>query len=193
MTEDSHKYLIASPDLGRYASDGHRKTIIEHTLNVLLLPGIHCDGHRTGDTSDSLISTTGSPVSQTRHLSSPSLSVPGTSLSLPSPFHLSLHVITRLSFNEQGRVTHHRDFWDVKDVIGLVPGLTLAQWIGTRLAAKGVSFALRVCTRGKDHDYGQAVSATTDLESGATPATSYAKNTLELENDDTLKDSHWNS
>ncbi|KAF9462062.1 hypothetical protein BDZ94DRAFT_1298853, partial [Collybia nuda] len=112
--------------------DGHRKTIVEHTLNVLLLPGIHCNGHRPHGSTDSLVST-GSPVPQSRHPTSPSLHVPGTSLSIPSPFHFRLHVITRLSFNEQGRVAHHRDFWDVKDVIGLVPGVSLAQWIGTRL------------------------------------------------------------
>lgn len=175
--------------------DGHRKTIIEHTLNVLLLPGIHCDGHRTGDTSDSLISTTGSPIShsQIHHPSSPSLPIPGTSLSIPSPFHFKLHVITRLSFNEQGRITHHRDFWDVKDVIGLVPGLTLAQWIGTRLATKGVSFVSRVWIREKVHDYEQAVS-TADLDRGATPATAYVttvKNALGIEDNDRLKDSHW--
>jgi hypothetical protein len=160
---------------------------------VLLLPGIHSDGHRTGDTSDSLISTAGSPVSQARRLSSPSLPVPGTSLSIPSPFHFKLHVITRLSFNEQGRITHHRDFWDVKDVIGLVPGLTLAQWIGTRLAAKGVSIASRVWTGEKAHGYEQAVS-TADLESGATPATAYVttmKNALGIEDSDALKDSRW--
>jgi len=190
VTEGRQRNLGVSPDRGRYASDGHRKTIIEHTLNVLLLPGIHRDGHRTSDTTDSLISTAGS---QTCHLSSPSLPVPGTSLSIPSPFHFKLHVITRLSFNEQGRVTHHRDFWDVKDVIGLVPGLTLAQWVGTRLAAKGFSLALRVWPREKAHEYEQVVS-TADLEKGVTPAAAYVtsmKDTLGLTGGSTLKDSHW--
>ena len=32
----------------------------------------------------------------------------------PSPFHLKLPIITRLAFNEAGKITHHRDFWDVK-------------------------------------------------------------------------------
>ena len=166
------------------ASDGHRKTIIEHTLNVLLLPGIHRDRHKSDDATDSLISTTGSPISQTRHVSSPSLPVPGTSLSIPSPFHLTLHVITRLSFNEQGRVTHHRDFWDVKDVIGLVPGLTLAQWISTRLAAKGLSLTSRIWTREHSHGYGGQAMSTSDLKTGATPAATYVtsmKNALGLE------------
>lgn len=32
----------------------------------------------------------------------------------PSILHLSLPIITRLSFNDAGKITHHRDFWDVK-------------------------------------------------------------------------------
>ena len=75
-------------------------------------------------------------------------------------------------------------------MIGLVPGLTLAQWIGTRLAAKSVSFASRVWTRDKVNDYKQAVS-TADLESGTTPATAYVKNAIGIEDGDTLKDGHW--
>ncbi|KAF7352295.1 hypothetical protein MVEN_01193200 [Mycena venus] len=120
--------------------DGHRKTIVEHTLNILVLPGIHRDGiHRVHPSSDSLVptSTASHGVS---HPSAPGLPIPGTSLTVPSPFHFKLHIITRLSFNEQGRITHHRDFWDVKDVMGLVPGASLAQWIGTRLAAKGLTY-----------------------------------------------------
>jgi hypothetical protein len=103
--------------------------------------------------------------------------------------------MTRLSFNEQGRVTHHRDFWDVKDVIGLVPGLTLAQWMGTRLAAKGLSFASRVWIREKVHDYEQAIS-TAELENGDNPAMAYVatvKNTLELEDSSASKDRLWTS
>lgn len=46
-------------------------------------------------------------------------------------------------FNEQGKITRHRDFWDVKDLLGLVPGVSLAQWIGTRLAGTGLSYLLR--------------------------------------------------
>ena len=54
--------------------------------------------------------------------------------------------MTRLSFNEQGRITHHRDFWDVKDVLGLVPGVGLAQWISSRLVAQGLSMISRFLT-----------------------------------------------
>jgi hypothetical protein len=102
--------------------------------------------------------------------------------------------MTRLSFNEQGRVTHHRDFWDVKDVLGLVPGLTLAQWMGTRLAAKGFSFASRVWIREKVHDYEQAIS-TTDLDNGDNSAMTYVtavKSTLGLEDSSTSStDRRW--
>ncbi|KAJ7639498.1 hypothetical protein FB45DRAFT_905795 [Roridomyces roridus] len=121
--------------------DGHRKTIVEHTLNILVLPGIHRDSHyRPTESSDSLVPR--SPSSHLPHPNAPGLPILGTSLTLPSPFHFKLHIITRLSFNEQGRITHHRDFWDVKDVMGLVPGVSLAQWIGTRLAAKSVTYAV---------------------------------------------------
>ena len=37
-------------------------------------------------------------------------------------------------------MTYHRDIWDVKDFIGLLPGMTLAQWLGTRIAAVGLSY-----------------------------------------------------
>lgn len=163
----------------QYSLDGHRKTIVEHTLNILLLPGIHNNGHRPHVSTDSLVST-GSPVPQNRHPTSPSLPVPGTSLSIPSPFHFRLHVITRLTFNEQGRVAHHRDFWDVKDVIGLVPGVSLAQWIGTRLAAKGLSYVVKFWTREKSQNYKEEsvpMSEDSDLERGMTPAAAYVAST----------------
>jgi hypothetical protein len=67
----------------------------------------------------------------------PSLSIAG--ISLPSPMHFQLRVLTRLSMNEQGRITHHRDFWDVRDLLGLVPGVSLAQWITTRITGYSLS------------------------------------------------------
>ncbi|KAF9534594.1 hypothetical protein CPB83DRAFT_755199 [Crepidotus variabilis] len=130
--------------------DGHRKVIVEHTLNILLLPGIHCEGtiaHRVQGSTDSLVNPHDSPLMTSnshKPFILPSLPVPGTSLSVPSPLHCKLRIITRLSFNEQGLVTHHRDIWDVKDVMGLVPGVSLAQWIGTRLAATGLSCLSRI-------------------------------------------------
>lgn len=62
------------------------------------------------------------------HPLEPALALPGTSLSIPSPFHFQLPIITQLSFNDAGRITYHRDIWDVKDVIALLPGAVLAQW-----------------------------------------------------------------
>jgi hypothetical protein len=135
--------------LTEHGEDGNRKVIVEHTLNILLLPGVHCEGPLSHavqpSSSDSIINLPQTPLAPHAALQSPppfvipSLPIPGTSLSLPSPFHSQLRIISRLSFNEQGRITHHRDFWDVKDVMGLVPGVSLAQWIGTRLTATGLS------------------------------------------------------
>jgi len=126
--------------------DGHRKAIVEHTLHILLLPGIHLDGMDQSfsiEPSDLHVTPTHDcpPHPPT---SPPWLPIPGTSLSVPSPLHFKLHVVTRLSFNEQGLVTHHRDIWDVRDVLGLMPGVSLAQWIGTRVAAAGLSYASRM-------------------------------------------------
>jgi len=58
--------------------------------------------------------------------------------------HFRLRVLTRLSMNEQGRITHHRDFWDVKDLLGLVPGVNLAQWITTRITGYSLSVVGRL-------------------------------------------------
>ena len=45
--------------------DGHRKVIVEHTLHMLLLPGIHCEGplsHSISSSSDSVISLPQTPI-----------------------------------------------------------------------------------------------------------------------------------
>ncbi len=55
-------------------------------------------------------------------------------------------MLTRLSFNEQGRITRHRDIWDVRDVLGLIPGMRVAQWVGTRVAAQGLSVVARMAS-----------------------------------------------
>lgn len=100
----------------------------------------------------------------------PSLPIPGTSLSVPSPLHSTLRIITRLSFNELGLVTHHRDVWDVKDVMGLVPGVSLAQWIGTRISAAGLSYVSRLLPGRKTFEQRQQQkqhsTGSTDLEAG---------------------------
>jgi len=134
--------------------DGHRRSIVEHTVNVLFLPSLHSDRARSRRpvSSSSLIPDSGSSHlllenQYPPHPLNPRISIPGTGFGLPSPFHLQLHILTRLSFNEQGRITHHRDIWDVKDVLGLVPGVSLAQWVGARLAATSLTFAARIFFR----------------------------------------------
>ena len=72
------------------------------------------------------------------------LSVAGGRLQVPSPLHFELRVTTRLSFNEAGRITHHRDSWDVRDVVALLPGLGLAQAVTTRIAAFALSAAAKL-------------------------------------------------
>ncbi|KAF8622169.1 hypothetical protein AX15_007284 [Amanita polypyramis BW_CC] len=154
--------LSLYPELADYDVDGHRKTIVEHTLNILLLPGIHHDGlnrHQSNGSTDSLVNAAiGSPVLPIPHFALPSLPVPGTSLSVPSPLHFKLRILTRLSFNEQGCVTHHRDFWDVKDLMGLIPGVSLAQWIMTRVTAAGLSYATKLLPRRKIQTYATHVA-----------------------------------
>lgn len=170
--------------------DGHRKAIVEHTLNVLLLPGIHRDGitpHRIGASSESLFTNEDSPISHSHFRCppiSPALPIPGTSLTVPSPLHFTLRIITRLSFNEQGLVTHHRDIWDVKDVIGLVPGVSLAQWIGTRLAAVGLSYAAKFIPKSKGNTFmglappkNTPISKAVDLEVGMRPSVPFSSST----------------
>ncbi|EGN92053.1 hypothetical protein SERLA73DRAFT_79932 [Serpula lacrymans var. lacrymans S7.3] len=161
--------------------DGQRKSIVEHTLNILFLPGIHngsCQAqnpnHILGPATSSTCSSPTLSASSAPHspltprslvahpsssysslsLSStstsfPSLPIPYTALSIPSPFHLRLPIHTRLSFNESGLITYHRDIWDVKDVIGLVPGVSLVQWVTARLVARGVARIGRLLLGGR--------------------------------------------
>ncbi|GJE84865.1 hypothetical protein PsYK624_009410 [Phanerochaete sordida] len=121
--------------------DGNRKIIVEHTLHILLLPGLHSPARH-----HPMVAATQPEAPSTRTLSLPSAhlqqvayhSTLGMDLSLPSPFHLRLPITSRLSFNDAGKITYHRDLWDVKDMIGLVPGMSLAQWLSGRLVAQGI-------------------------------------------------------
>jgi hypothetical protein len=130
--------------------DGHQRTIVEHTLHILFLPGLHSDeAFRSNVTaSDSheqhpqLSITTGSGLPRPVE---PILGFAG--IGLPSPLHFQLHIMTRLILNEQGRIIHHRDFWDVKDLLGLVPGATLTQWISTRLTGYTLAGISRILSR----------------------------------------------
>lgn len=164
-------------------------SVIEHTLNILIFPGLHSDFRGSETSHGDLVDATSSvsiatSIAVNPHIPQPCLNVPGLKkLGLPSPLHLKLHVLTRLSFNEQGRITRHRDFWDVRDVIGLVPGMTIAQWIGTRLTAHGLSLASRaaswVFSRSKtlENDLGRSPP------SGASSATIHGENANTSAND----------
>ncbi|KAH9049673.1 hypothetical protein EDB84DRAFT_1556004 [Lactarius hengduanensis] len=136
--------------------DGHRRCIVEHTLNILLFPGLHSErffGHMNAAQPYALTTEAQrNPSARSLHLSIsglsgpslPTLTVPGIGLPFPSPLHLKLRVFTRLSFNEQGRITHHRDVWDLKDLVGLIPGGMLSQWVASRLAARVLSAVSRL-------------------------------------------------
>ena len=100
-----------------HISDGHRKILVEHTLHVLLLPGLH-----STETSHAIPTTGQTEASSSRSLLLPSASLQqaayhstlGMDLSKLSPLHLRLPVTSRLSFNDAGKITYHRDIWDVK-------------------------------------------------------------------------------
>ncbi|KAG9311761.1 hypothetical protein JVU11DRAFT_8004 [Chiua virens] len=78
---------------------------------------------------------------------SPSFPIPGTPISVPSPLHLQLPVMTRLVFNEQGQITYHKDVWDVRDVVRLIPGVRPVLWIMARVGAWGLSWiSQRICS-----------------------------------------------
>lgn len=111
-------------------------------MNVLILPGIHsARPHGLNlPTSDTFEQYQPRLDDDESNLPRPEPTVSLVGVPLPSPFHLKLHILTRLTLNERGRITHHRDFWDVKDLFGLVPGISLTQWITTRMT--GYSLAL---------------------------------------------------
>lgn len=112
-------------------------------MHVLLLPNLHESDSISLD-GDGLSLSVASLPSVPKHALS--LPLPGLR-HLPSPFHLQLHVITKLSFNEHGRITRHRDFWDTRDLLGLLPGAKLVQWAGTRMVARGLSTAAWILGR----------------------------------------------
>ncbi|KAG8719849.1 hypothetical protein FRC08_001851 [Ceratobasidium sp. 394] len=72
--------------------DGHRKTVVEHTIHFLLLGG---------------------------------------------SLHRCLRMHTILSFNEQGRITHHQDVCDLRELLNFVPGGQAVQVRPLRLYRRG--------------------------------------------------------
>ncbi|KAF8842008.1 hypothetical protein BDN67DRAFT_966354 [Paxillus ammoniavirescens] len=127
--------------------DGHKKSLVEHTVNVLFFPDLHTTyripkifllRHPPPSPSEP-----GSSQLSLALPASPSLTIPGTRISLPSPLHFQLPVMTRLSFNEQGQITYHVDIWDVRDVLRLIPGVRVVQWFLGRAGAMGLSWISR--------------------------------------------------
>ena len=94
--------------------------------------------------------------------------------------------------NEQGRITHHRDFWDVKDLLGLVPGVSLAQWVTTRIAGYSLSvlgkFSMWVFggsrgqaaeqREGRDTEIGPPTVGRVTRSNSVTSATAYARHVI---------------
>lgn len=66
-----------------------------------------------------------------------------------------------------------------------MPGVSLAQWIGTRFAAIGLSYLSRLWTREKSHGFGEQsiLPDMPDLERGESPPAyiAAAKNALGLD------------
>ncbi|KAF9226321.1 hypothetical protein BS17DRAFT_666326, partial [Gyrodon lividus] len=123
--------------------DGHKKSLVEHTLNVIFFPDLHTT-YRIPKTL--LLRHPPSPPSEPGSQLSlslptcPSLAIPGTPIVLPSPLHFQLPIMTRLSFNEQGQITYHVDIWDVRDVLRLIPGVRVVQWFVGRAGAWGLGW-----------------------------------------------------
>ncbi|KAF9651687.1 hypothetical protein BDM02DRAFT_3090598 [Thelephora ganbajun] len=173
--------------------DGHHRTIVEHTLHVLFLPNLHKEqASQTFPQAGehwrqlSMASYFDSPVLASASYPQPKLSIAG--INLPSPMHFQLRVLTRLSMNEQGRITHHRDFWDVKDLLGLVPGVSLAQWVTTRITGYSLSLLGRFGMwvfggsggqaaerEGGDVEIGPPTIGRVTRSNSATSATTYAR------------------
>lgn len=68
--------------------------------------------------------------------------------------------------------------------MGLVPGVSLAQWIGTRLAAVGLSYAAKFLPKGNGNTFMglppskiPSMSQAVDLEAGMKPAEPIAPST----------------
>jgi hypothetical protein len=183
---------------------------VEHTLHVLFLPGIHSNhashtsraGAFTPAASDSSLDLTArittAPI-QSATQAQPGIPILGSHLSIPSPLHFTFHITTRLDFNDAGRISYHRDLWDVRDVLSLFPGGALAQWLASRVTAQSLSFAYHLgqWMLGRPRNYAPASQVPQegtsqraqdrDLEqgegrsppsTGMTPAETYARSAL---------------
>lgn len=144
---------------------------MEHIVHLLFLPGLHSieDASEAGGgrgprtpgpdaSSDSLVSSLGlgHPPAKQQALSPPPrppriwLHVWRVHSPL-SPLHFQLRVTSRLSFNDGGKITRHRDLWDVKDlVLALLPLLKPLFWIGARAVGLVVAAFAWVVLSGSD-------------------------------------------
>jgi hypothetical protein len=174
VSQRSHSLALLFGFLNSFSSDGHKRCIVEHTLNILLLPGLHAErylshmnaAHPYALTSEAQRNTPNRSLHVSfssgggpQQLPLPTLTVPGIGVALPSPLHLQLHVLTRLSFNEQGRIIHHRDVWDLKDLVCLFPGGMLTQWVASRLAGRVLSAISRLGAWVSDEKRGEIVGS----------------------------------
>jgi len=164
--------------------DGHSRTMVEHTLHIVLLPDLHSSEAAVSHPLQSTVSNLSLSLSN----AFPQQASFGADLReafrqlRPSLLHLRLPMITRLSFNDAGKITHHRDFWDVKDVLNLIPGMTLAQWVTTRVLAhsvRGVLGASRLVLGSGHLNVGASGTRARskrvpDEEEGLSPAAAYA-------------------
>jgi len=149
--------------------DGHRKVIIEHTVYLLFFPDFlapesiptHSDPLRFSTNTSPYTSLTPTPGDTTptsyqnpssslslyshannhHHYTSQKHTLSSTARTLLSLCRrVALPVHTRLMFNDSGRVVHHQDVWDVKDIMRImIPGMGAMQWVGSRLLANALS------------------------------------------------------
>lgn len=159
--------------------DYTQNSVVEHIVHVLFLPGLHnCDRdrqHARSSSTDSLLYShvAGGTLSLTSQ-SSVHLNWPlGSTITRGwSPFHFRLRLTTRLTFNDAGRVVHHRDLIDVKDLIQGFPGGTAFQWIASTFAAQSLSILSRFFVdRPKKPDTNDDTSST--YETSAVPSLKY--------------------
>jgi len=103
---------------------------MEHIVHFLLLPDIHSSTpHPTDNSADSL---------DIHNTDEPHIKFLGAELR--SPLHFTLRVLTLLSFNDSGKITSHRDIWDIKEVIkAIVPLARPTLWITSRLGGHGLA------------------------------------------------------
>ncbi len=137
----------------RYLSliDRSRKVYLEHKFHLLVLPGLH-------DQSSLRRSTLGGLRTSSHFRTSARLKWFSF---LPSPLHFRLRVTSRFTFNDAGRVTYHRDLWDIKDIAQmLIPWSRPFIFIITRIAGfllwiLAISLAWGTSARWKDESGGE--------------------------------------